>query len=72
MLLLGAVQEIRVYEVMVSLPSNMRGSVAITDVSDVVTRLVESELDGKEREGEEKEEEGEEEVRKKIAYTVHV
>lgn len=44
-LLLGAVQEIHLLEVLVSLPYNMRGSVAITDVSDVVTELVKAEAD---------------------------
>ena len=45
MLLLGAVLEVHEYEVLVSLPFNMRGSVAITDVSDHMTKLLESEAE---------------------------
>ena len=44
-LILGAVLEIHEYEVLVSLPFNMRGSVAITDISDHMTRQLESEAE---------------------------
>lgn len=43
MLILGAVLEIHEYVVMFSLPFNMRGTLAISDVSDHVTQMVESE-----------------------------
>lgn len=43
MLILGAVLEIHEYMVVFSLPFNMRGTVVISDVSDHVTELVESE-----------------------------
>ena len=46
MLLLGAVLEVREYEVVVSLPNNMRGGVSLTNVSDPITRLVELEAHG--------------------------
>eukprot|EP00731_Ephydatia_muelleri_P020460 Em0013g187a len=42
-LLLGAVQDVHQLEVLVSLPYNMRGSIAITDISDVLTELVQAE-----------------------------
>lgn len=44
-LLLSAVLEIHEYEVLVSLPFNMRGSVAIADISDYMTKLLESEAE---------------------------
>ncbi len=44
-LLLGAVQEILEYEVLISLPFNMRGAVPLTDVSDPITQLAESEAE---------------------------
>ena len=44
-LLLGAVLEVHEYEVLVSLPFNMRGSVAIADVSDHMTKLLQSEAE---------------------------
>ena len=53
-LLLGAVLEIHEYEVIFSLPFNMRGSVAISDVSDPITQLVESEAERGESEEEER------------------
>ena len=43
MLVLGAILDVHEYEVLVSLPFNMRGSVAISDVSDHVTEQVKSE-----------------------------
>ena len=43
MLILGAVLEIHEYVAVLSLPFNMRGTVAISDISDHVTKLVESE-----------------------------
>lgn len=43
MLLLGAVLEVQEYVAVFSLPFNMRGTVAISDVSSHVTELVESE-----------------------------
>lgn len=43
MLILGAVLEIHEYVAVMSLPFNMRGTVAISDISDHVTKLVESE-----------------------------
>ena len=52
-LLLGAVLEIHEYEVLVSLPFNMRGSVAIADVSDHMTKLLESEAEKLDTEDEE-------------------
>ena len=52
-LILGAVLEIHEYEVLVSLPFNMRGSVAIADVSDHMTKLVESEAERLDTEDEE-------------------
>lgn len=42
-LLLGAVQEIQEYEVLVSLPYNMCGGVPLTEVSDPITQLLELE-----------------------------
>lgn len=54
-LVLGAVLEVRDFEVLVSLPYNLRGSIAITDVSDPLTAAAESEarrLDGEEDETE--------------------
>ena len=45
MLILGAVLEIHEYEVLVSLPFNMRGSIAATDVSDHMTRQLETEAE---------------------------
>lgn len=45
MLLLGAVLEIHEYLVVFSLPFNMRGTVAISDVSARITELVESEAE---------------------------
>ena len=53
MLILGAVLEVHEYEVLVSLPFNMRGSVAIADVSDQMTQLLESEAEKLDTEGEE-------------------
>ena len=44
-LLLGAVLEVHEYEVLVSLPFNMRGSVAIADVSDHMTKVLQSEAE---------------------------
>lgn len=43
MLLLGAVLEVQEYVVVFSLPFNMRGTLAISDVSSQVTELVETE-----------------------------
>ena len=43
MLLLGAVLEVNKFHVTFSLPFNLRGIVAISDVSDHVTKLVKSE-----------------------------
>lgn len=43
MLILGAVLDVQEYVVVFSLPFNMRGTLAISDVSDHVTKLVESE-----------------------------
>lgn len=51
-LVLGAVQEIGELEITVSLPGNMCGVVAISDVSDPLTADVEEEIE----EGEEEEE----------------
>ena len=45
MLLLGAVLEIHEYLVVFSLPFNMRGTVAISDVSAHITELAESEAE---------------------------
>lgn len=42
-LVLGAVLEVHEYEVVFSLPFNMRGTVAVSDISDPVTKLVELE-----------------------------
>lgn len=46
MLLLGAVLHVNKYHVTFSLPFNLRGIVAISDVSDHVTKLVKSETQG--------------------------
>ena len=54
-LLLGAVLEIHEYEVIFSLPFNMRGTVAISDVSDPITQLVESEAEREDSDREEAE-----------------
>ena len=54
-LLLGAVLEIHEYEVIFSLPFNMRGTVAISDVSDPITQLVESEAEKEDSDREEAE-----------------
>ena len=62
LLILGAVREISELELLVSLPHNMTGTVAISNVSDPVTEKLEAEADMKEKEEEEEEEE-EEEVR---------
>lgn len=43
MLILGAVLEVQQYVVVFSLPFNMKGTLAISDVSDHLTRLAESE-----------------------------
>ncbi len=43
MLILGAVLEVHEYVAVLSLPFNMRGTVAIGDISDHMTKLVESE-----------------------------
>ena len=45
LLVLGAVLEVHQYEVIFSLPFNMRGSVAISDVSPVLTRQLQSAAD---------------------------
>lgn len=63
-LMLGAVLEIHEYEVLVSLPFNMRGSVAITDISDHMTKLLESEA--------EKLDTGDEEVKEHKCTLLHV
>ena len=55
MLILGAVLELHEYVAVLSLPFNMRGTVAISDISDHITKLVESEsqrLDGADEEDE--------------------
>ena len=44
-LLLGAVLEVHEYEILVSLPFNMRGSVAIADVTDHMSKLLQSEAE---------------------------
>jgi len=46
MLLLGAVLEVNKVHVVFSLPFNLRGIVAITDVSDLVTDLVRKKAGG--------------------------
>ena len=51
--MLGAVQEIGELEVTVSLPSNMCGVVAISNVSDSLTAEVEEEIEEREEEEEE-------------------
>lgn len=51
MLVLGAVLEVHEYNVVFSLPFNMRGTVAISDVSDHMTKLVELETQSQEDEG---------------------
>ena len=43
MLILGAVLDVQEYVVVFSLPFNMRGTLAISDVSEHLTKLVESE-----------------------------
>jgi len=40
MLVLGCVAEVRDFELVVALPNGLRGSVAITDVSDAYTALL--------------------------------
>ena len=59
MLILGAVLEVHMYDVVFSLPFNMIGTVAISDVSDHVTKLVESEAQLEEGEGEGEEQDNE-------------
>ncbi len=62
MLLLGAVLEVRKYDAVISLPFNMKGTVAISDVSDHVTKMVEEEAKRMDEDEKEEEEEEEEEV----------
>ena len=52
-LILGAVLEVHEFEVVFSLPFNMRGSVAISDVSDLLSQKLQSEADRLELEEEE-------------------
>lgn len=40
MLVLGCVAEVRDFELVVALPNGLRGSVAITDISDAYTALL--------------------------------
>ena len=49
MVLLGAVLEVNKFHVTFSLPFNLRGIVAISDVSDHITKLVKSETQDPER-----------------------
>ena len=52
-LILGAVLEVHEFEVVFSLPFNMRGSIAISDVSDLLSQKLQSEADRLELEEEE-------------------
>jgi len=42
MLVLGCVAEVRDFELVVALPNGLRGSVAITDISDAYTALLQT------------------------------
>lgn len=55
MMILGAVLEVQEYLAIISLPFNMRGTLAISDVSDHLTQLAESEAQRQEEDEEEEE-----------------